>query len=109
MVACVAPSLAFAHAVLTKASLDGDVRSETATAVTLRFNTGIEPKFTRVVLVDGAGAERPLDTSPGEGRATVRVALPPLAAGIYGLRYKVLAADGHVTESVLRFTVKAAE
>jgi methionine-rich copper-binding protein CopC len=38
----------------------------------------------------------------------VRVDLPPLAAGAYGLRYKVLAVDGHVTESVLRFTVRPA-
>jgi methionine-rich copper-binding protein CopC len=35
------------------------------------------------------------------------VKVPPLAAGRYGLRYKVLAADGHVTESVLRFTVES--
>ena len=34
--------------------------------------------------------------------------VPPLTAGFYALHYKVLAADGHVTESVLRFQVDAA-
>jgi hypothetical protein len=43
--------------------------------------------------------------TPGAGAGLVTVDLPPLAAGSYGLRYKVLAADGHVTESLLRFTV----
>ena len=31
--------------------------------------------------------------------------IPALAAGAYGLRYKVLAADGHFTENGLRFKV----
>jgi methionine-rich copper-binding protein CopC len=35
------------------------------------------------------------------------IAVPALAAGKYALRYKVLAADGHVTENVLRFEVMA--
>ena len=34
--------------------------------------------------------------------------LSPLPPGVYVVRYRVLAADGHVTEGALRFTVKAA-
>ena len=46
--------------------------------------------------------------APGEHPANVLVvALPALTAGHYALKYKVLAADGHVTESVLRFQVTA--
>jgi methionine-rich copper-binding protein CopC len=73
--------------------------------VTLTFNSSIESGFTKVMLVTERGEERPLEVEPASGTATLSVQLPPLAAGAYGLRYKVLAVDGHVTENVLRFTV----
>jgi methionine-rich copper-binding protein CopC len=105
-----APTVALAHAVLTKASLQGTaVRAGSPTDVKLRFNTGIEPAFTRVYLVRAKGKEQTLDVSATDDRAVVDVALPSLDAGTYGLHYKVLAADGHVTESVLKFTVAPAE
>jgi methionine-rich copper-binding protein CopC len=98
-----------AHAVLTKSSLrDTPVAVDTATSVTLTFNTGIEPGFTEVVL-RSAGPDRPLTASTGAHPNEVVVALPPLAAGAYALRYKVLATDGHVTEGVQRFRVGSAE
>lgn len=98
-----------AHAVLTKASVrDTPVRADTAASVTLTFNSGIEPGFTQVVLRSD-GADRALTVSPGAKASEVVVALPPLPAGSYALRYKVLAADGHVTEGVQRFQVTAAE
>jgi len=100
-----APALVLAHAILTKASLEGGVAAGKATTVTLRFNAGIEPGFTRVQLVDARGEARTLEVAPGTGPDRVIVNVPPLEAGSYGLRYKVLAADGHVTESVLRFKV----
>ena len=95
-----------AHAVLTKASLEGaTVRAETSTPVTLSFNAAIEPGFTKVMLVNERNEERVLEALPRGEPGKVTVTVPPLAPGTYGLRYKVLAADGHVTESVLRFTV----
>ena len=106
----VLPSTLLGHAVLTKASLDStSVRANTATMVTLSFNAAIEPGFTKVVLVDARNEERVLEVLPGGEPGKVSVTVPPLAPGTYGLRYKVLAADGHVTESVLRFTVAAAD
>ena len=99
-------TLSFGHAVVTKASLEGTtVHANEATTVTLTFNSGIESGFTKVLLVTGGGEQRPLEVEPAGGPSTVSVQLPPLAAGTYGLRYKVLAVDGHVTENVLRFTV----
>jgi hypothetical protein len=107
---CLPASLALAHAVLTRASLqETPVVVEKATQVTLRFNTAIELGFTKVLLVSAAGEERALEVAPGGDPGTVTVGLPPLPAGAYGLRYKVLAADGHVTESILRFRVSAPE
>ena len=105
LVLAFAPALVLAHAILTRASLEGGVAAGTATTVTLRFNAGIEPGFTRVQLIDARGEARTLEVTPGASPDRVTVDVPALAAGSYGLRYKVLAADGHVTESLLRFKV----
>ena len=105
----VTPALVLAHAILTKTSLDTTaVHPDTATMVTFYFNAGIEKQLAKVTLVDAKGVARDLEITPGAAPGEVTVALPPLAAGAYGLRYKVLAADGHVTENVRRFTVTAA-
>ena len=105
---CLSATLALGHAIVQKASLDDStVQANTATHVTLKFNSGIEAGFTKVTLVKASGEEEPLIVESASAPATVRIQLPPLAAGAYGLRYKVLAVDGHVTENVLRFTVAA--
>jgi len=96
-----------AHAVLVRTSLEGaPVRPGTPTTVALRFNSALEPALSQVVLVDAHGHRRPLDVLPTGDRAEMQVSLPALEPGSYALRYKVLAADGHVTESVVRFVVK---
>ena len=101
---------AHGHAIVTKTTLEEkQILANTATPVTLYFNSRIEPGFTRVILVDKARKERPLQVTPGEKGDTVIVQLPALATGAYTLRYKVLAIDGHVTEGVLRFRVRPAE
>jgi len=98
-----------AHAVLAKSSVrTTPVRANTATAVTLTFNTGIEPGFTEVVLRSD-GPNRRLNASAGTRPSDVVVDLPALPAGIYALQYKVLAADGHVSEGSERFQVSPGE
>lgn len=98
------------HAVLTKSSLEGTtVRAGVPITVTLGFNTALEAGFTRVLLVNERDEARALELLPPSGRGTVTVSLPALVPGTYGLRYKVLAADGHVTESLLRFKVTEGE
>lgn len=100
---------AHAHAVLKKSSLPKSVRSETAQPVVLSFNSAVEPTLSRVVLVDAKGAEREIPLRAGSARNEIALDVPPLPAGAFGLRYKVLAADGHVTESLLRFSVAAGD
>ena len=96
-----------AHAVLTGSSVaKGSIAPDIATPVTLTFNAGIEAGLTRVVL-RGAGEDRALGTHAGTKASEVIVDVPALPAGTYALHYKVLAVDGHVTESVLRFKVAA--
>jgi methionine-rich copper-binding protein CopC len=96
-----------AHAVLTGSSLGkGALAPDTAAPVTLTFNAGIESGLTKVVL-RGAGDDRALATHAGAKASEVVVDVPALPPGAYALHYKVLAVDGHVTESVLRFKVAA--
>jgi hypothetical protein len=78
----------------------------------LRFNGKIERRLSRVTLSRGDGAPLPLPAAfpadaPGPLDRLV-IPLPALGAGAYVLRYRVLSADGHITDGVLRFTVKAA-
>jgi methionine-rich copper-binding protein CopC len=97
-----------AHAVLVRSSLtDAPVRPDTAATVTLRFNAGVEVDLSRVALVDAAHDERPLDIGPGANKGEIVVHVPALGTGGYGLKYRVMAVDGHLTDGMLRFTVTA--
>jgi len=106
---CVHPATSRSHAVVTHAALrDTTISAGTPSETTLEFNSAIEAKLSKLTLVDDKGAERSLELVPGDHPSNVLVvALPALAAGHYALKYKVLAADGHVTEDVLRFQVTA--
>ena len=110
MLVALSATRASAHAVLTKATLrDAPVKPDTAMPVTLTFNTGVEPSLSQVALRGETGPERTLAVAAGKEANQLVVDLPPLGAGFYALHYKVLAADGHVTESVLRFRVTPPE
>ncbi|HUM18094.1 MAG TPA: copper resistance CopC family protein [Candidatus Nitrosotalea sp.] len=73
----------------------------------LRFNSRIEKPLCLVQLVGGprkrsvALMRQEADTAID----TLIYALPPLEPGPYQARWKVMAADGHVTEGTVLFTV----
>lgn len=94
------------HAVLLQASLDeANLKANTAATVILRFNSAIEAAFVKVFLLDASSKESELATRPGPGPDLLSVELPPLPAGAYALRYKILAADGHFSNTVVRFRI----
>lgn len=97
------------HAIVLESSPAHDaVLARSPERVTLRFNSKLEQRFTRVTLAAG---DRPparvtLPDPDGAGPPDrVVIPLAPLAPGVYVLRYRVLAVDGHITEGALRFTV----
>lgn len=103
------PRAASPHAIVLESSPTHDaVLPHPPALVTLRFNSRIEKRFTRVTL---ALADRaPVAVAPGDAEATpdrLTIPLQPLGPGVYVLRYRVLAVDGHITEGALRFTVGA--
>jgi methionine-rich copper-binding protein CopC len=75
----------------------------------LRFNSRIEAGLSRVTIESPSGRPVALPAARDALGAESRLVVPvgPLPPGTYIVRYRVLAADGHVTEGALRFTVKA--
>jgi len=102
-------SPASAHAIVLESSPVHDAVLERAPdQVTLRFNSKIEKRFTRITLAAGDRPPAPIVLPDGDDAGPpdrVVIPLSPLAPGIYVLRYRVLAVDGHITEGALRFTV----
>jgi methionine-rich copper-binding protein CopC len=97
-----------AHAILVRSSLaEAPVRPDAPAAITLRFNAGVEVTLSRVALVNGVHEERPLEIGAGGKAGEIVVQVPALGAGGYGLKYRVMAVDGHLTDGMLRFTVAA--
>jgi methionine-rich copper-binding protein CopC len=109
-----APAAGWGHAVVLEAEPAHDaVLARAPARIVLRFNSRIEAGLTRVALTTGDGRAVAQPAGPAgpvvvEGPDRLAVPLAPLPPGTYVLRYRVLAADGHVTEGALRFTVAGA-
>jgi len=99
--------LAHGHAVVTEHSLKiTPVQAGKASQVSLDFNSQIELGLSRFYLVKVNDESQPVKFSAGTKAGQVILALPPLNSGDYALSFKVLAADGHISEDIIHFTVK---
>jgi methionine-rich copper-binding protein CopC len=99
---------ALAHAIVVESvPAEGTVLPAAPSQIELRFNVRVEQALTRAALIRGNAAPVPLAVvRPGEARSErVLISVPPLGAGNYEVRYKVLATDGHATQGVLHFRV----
>jgi methionine-rich copper-binding protein CopC len=78
--------------------------------VQLWFNERLEPAYCRVSVWSGdgqrvdAGDVQVAQTEP----RLLSVGVPPLPAGAYTVKYRVLSVDGHVVEAQFGFTVRVA-
>lgn len=96
----------FAHAVVTDHSLKiAQLKANQVKKVELTFNSKIELGLSQVYLVSKGDKHTLLTISKGEKQGNVDVDIPPLSPGEYALRYKIFAADGHLTEDVIHFSV----
>lgn len=76
----------------------------------LRFNSRLEKPLSSVQLVGPRQKTIALLRQEADSPAdTLAYALPPLEPGAYQARWKVMAADGHVTEGIVHFTVTGPE
>jgi len=108
----VTPDRVSGHAIVLESSPTADaVLAKAPDQITLRFNSKIEKRFTRVTLATGNRPPAPVALPESDDSATPdRLVIPvrSLGPGAYVLRYRVLAVDGHITEGALRFTVDTA-
>ncbi len=96
----------YAHAVVTDHSLKIEQpKANQAKKVELTFNSKIELGLSQVYLVSKGDKHILLTISKGVKQGNVVVDVPPLSLGEYALRYKIFAADGHLTEDLIHFSV----
>ena len=95
----------WAHAILLAATPSANqVVAGGNVDVRLRFNSRIDAKRSRLVILGPDGRERPLaiDEQPSPDVLTAKP--EPLIPGSYVLRWQVLAEDGHITRGEVPFT-----
>lgn len=98
--------LVFAHAVVTEDSLKIDpIHTGKPSQVSLVFNAKVELGLSKFYLVKEGDVHEPLSAKLGSKQGEVLVDIPALAEGEYAISLKVFAADGHLTEDVIRFFV----
>jgi methionine-rich copper-binding protein CopC len=95
-----------AHAILVEATpaVDSTV-SGPDISIKLRFNSRIDGGRSRLTLVKPDGSLQQLAISPQPALDTLTTDGKGLLAGMYRLRWQVLASDGHITRGEIRFKV----
>ena len=104
----VSPNLAFAHAALVRSSPGSRaVVTRMPDHIDLCFNEAVEVKFSTVQITDEKGTTIPIsELKRGADPKCLSATVPPAAAGVYTLKYRVLSQDGHVVEYGYQFAVK---
>ena len=96
----------WAHGILMESSPKQDaILHHNPEKVVLRFNASLEPAMTHVILEDMERHVTALHPTKESTIERIVMSIPPLKPGVYHVRYRVLATDGHVTEGVVRFTL----
>lgn len=99
-------ALVSAHAVVTDYSLKiAPIHANQQDKVELTFNSHIELGLSQIFLVRKGDRHELLQAENGSKQGQIIIHIPPLEAGDYALRFKVFAADGHLTEDVIHFSV----
>jgi methionine-rich copper-binding protein CopC len=99
-------SMVFAHAVVTEHSLKiKPIHANTEEKVELDFNSQIEIGLSQIFLVRKGDKQELLNIANGKGQGQIIINIPKLEAGNYALRLKVFAADGHLTEDLIHFSI----
>jgi methionine-rich copper-binding protein CopC len=100
-------SVSHAHAVVTKSTLQiAPLFPGQDRRISLQFNAQIELGLSRIFLVSAGDKLTPLNIFQGKKPGEVVIDVPALSRGEYALKLQVFATDGHLTEDILRFTVR---
>lgn len=103
-----APPAAQAHAIILESAPAQGSTGPSPRRLILRFNSRLEKPLCSVQLVGPRQRGIALLRQEADARPdTLAYPLPALEPGEYQARWKVMAADGHVTEGTVLFTVTA--
>jgi copper resistance protein C len=101
---------ALAHAIILESAPRHEESLSSPKRIVLRFNSRLEKPLCSVQLVGPRQKTIALlRQEPDAAADTLSYLVPPLEPGAYQARWKVMAADGHVTEGIVLFTVLAPE
>ncbi len=101
---------ALAHAIILESVPRHEESRSSPKRIVLRFNSRLEKPLCSVQLVGPRQKTIALlRQEPDAAADTLSYLVPPLEPGAYQARWKVMAADGHVTEGIVLFTVLAPE
>ena len=107
LLSCCYSGFVNAHAVVTDYSFKIEtVQAGKTTQVKLNFNSSIELGLSQIFLVRTGDVKEVLPMTAGQEPGVALIELPALGAGDYALHYKIFAADGHITEDVIHFSVQ---
>jgi len=101
-------STVFAHALPTTREPAPNTEVSAPAQVTIHFSEPLEPAFSKITLTDAQGraaASGAAQVDP-QDKASMRLALQPLAPGRYTVHWIAVASDGHRTHGDYAFTVK---
>jgi copper resistance protein C len=108
VVIVLAATAAGAHAFLDRAEpRAGSTLKTSPPRVRLWFTGALEPAYSRVHVVNGAGERVDAGDSQVDAgnRAVLTVSLPPLPPGGYKVVWRILSVDTHVSEGDFSFRV----
>jgi methionine-rich copper-binding protein CopC len=103
-----APGLSTAHAVLVRSLPGADASlGNPPEAIEVWFNEGVGEDYKALAVIDGQGTR--VDKQDARlgffDSAYLRVSVPPLAPGVYTVRYRVQSADGRIVNGKFNFSV----
>jgi copper resistance protein C len=74
--------------------------------VTIHFSEELEPKFSTITVTDAAGRVVSKERSVVGDAKTMTLPLPPLAPGVYTVKWVAVAVDTHRSQGAYKFTVR---
>jgi len=99
---------ALAHAIIVEAApAVGAVLHAGRMDVRLRFNSRIDHRRSRLIVLDAIGKETAVKLDDGTPADIISAHVTGLPQGEYRLRWQVLALDGHITRGDIPFSVSA--
>lgn len=106
LLVCAAP-LIQAHAILLSSTPAAkSVVNGPELTVSLKYNSRIDAKRSRLTLVSPSGEEQTLVIATQSPSDVLEAPAKGLKSGAYILRWQVLAVDGHITRGEIPFTVR---